>query len=74
MGTRDDLVRVQHVKLERVVKVCPPICLLWAHLAIHIHDELLLVTQVHAPLVDDFDPLSILKQGNRVLDDNVNLL
>lgn len=52
----------------------PPVCLLWAHLAVHIHGELLLVTQVHAPLVDDLDPLPILKQGNCILDDNVNLM
>ncbi len=30
--------------------------------------------QVHSPFVDDLGPLPILKQGNRVLDDNVNLM
>jgi hypothetical protein len=29
---------------------------------------------VHASLVDDLDPLPILRQGNRILDDNVNLM
>jgi hypothetical protein len=29
---------------------------------------------MHAPLVDDLDPLPILKQGSRVINDNVNLM
>jgi hypothetical protein len=46
MGIRvlDNLVSTRDVKLERAIEVHPPICLLWAHLAIHIHDELLLAT------------------------------
>ncbi len=32
------------VKLERAIEVHPPIRHLWAHLTIHIHDELLLTT------------------------------
>jgi len=68
----DDLSSTRNVEVERVVEMHPPIHLLWAHLAVHIHDELLLATQVHAPLVDNFNPLPILKQGNHVLDDIVN--
>jgi hypothetical protein len=29
---------------------------------------------MHAPLANDLDPLPILKQGSRVLHDNVNLM
>jgi hypothetical protein len=54
--------------------VSPPIHLLWAHFIIHIHDELLLAMQVHAPRVDDLNPLPILRQGSHILDDNVNLM
>jgi hypothetical protein len=76
MGIRvlNIMVSVQDVEFKRIIKVRPLVRLLWAHLAIHIHDELLLVTQEHAPLVNDFNPLRILRQGNRVLDDNVNLM
>ncbi len=70
----DDLALVQDVKLEHAVRVRPLICVFGAHFTIHIHDELLMATQVHSPLVDDFNPLPILKQGNCVLDDNVNLM
>jgi len=59
MGVRvlDDLASTQ--KLVCVVKVHTLVCFLWAHLAVHIHDELLLVMQVHAPLVDDLNLLPI---------------
>ncbi len=57
----NDLASAQDVKLECVVKVHPLVRLFWAHLAVHIHDELLLVMQVHTPLVDDLDPLPILR-------------
>jgi hypothetical protein len=70
----DDLASTQNVEVECAVEMHPPIHLLWAHLTVHIHDELLLATQVHAPLVDNFNPLPILKQSNRVIDDNVNLM
>ncbi len=70
----DNLVSTRDVKLERAVKVNPPVHLLWEHLTVHIHDEVLLATQMHTPLVDDFNPLPILRQGNRILDDNVNLM
>jgi hypothetical protein len=45
MGIRvfDNLASAQDVKLERAIEVNPPVRLLWAHLAIHIHDELLSV-------------------------------
>jgi hypothetical protein len=76
MGIRvfDNIASTRDVELERAVEVSPPVRLLWAHLTVHIHDELLLATQVHAPLVNDLNPLPILKQGNRILDDNVNLM
>jgi hypothetical protein len=63
MGVRvlDNLAPTRDVELECIVEVRPPVCFLWAHLTIHIHDELLLATQVHTPLVNDFDPLPILK-------------
>ncbi len=70
----DNFVLARDVELERGVEVSPPVRLFWAHLTIHIHDEFLLATQVHAPLVDDFNPLPILRQGSRILDDNVNLM
>jgi hypothetical protein len=54
--------------------VNPLVHLLWAHLTIHIHDELLLVTQMHAPLIDNFDPLSHLKEGQSHFYDNVNTM
>jgi hypothetical protein len=41
--------------------VHPPVCVFWAHFTIHIHDELLMATKVHSPLVDDLNPLPILK-------------
>jgi hypothetical protein len=76
MGVRvlDDHTLAQDVELECAIEMHPLVCLLWAHLAIHIHDDLLLMTQVHAPLVEDLDPLPILRQGNCILDDNVNLM
>jgi hypothetical protein len=70
----DDLAPVQDVELERVVEVRPLVCFLWAHLIVHIHDEFFLVMHVHAPLVNHFDPLPILRQGICDLDDNVNLM
>jgi hypothetical protein len=70
----NDLALTQDVELERAIEVCPPIHLLWAHLIVHIHDELFFVTHVHTPLVNDFDPLPILKQGSHVFYDNVNLM
>jgi hypothetical protein len=54
--------------------VHPPIRLFWANIAVHIDDELLLVTQVHAPLIKDLNPLRILREGNHIPDDNVNLM
>ncbi|CAM6028325.1 unnamed protein product [Sphagnum balticum] len=76
MGVRvfDNLASARDVELERGVEVSPVVRFPWAHLTIHIHDEFLLVMQVHAPLVDDFNPLPILRQGSRILDDNVNLM
>jgi hypothetical protein len=76
MGIRvfDDLASTRDVKLERVVDVSALVRFLWAHLAIHIHDELLLTTHVQTPLINDLDPLPMLRQGNRILDDNVNLM
>jgi hypothetical protein len=56
----DDLVLARNVELECAVEVRLVVCFLWAHFAIHIHDELPLATQVHAPFVNDFDPLPIL--------------
>ncbi len=70
----DNLASTRDVELECTVEMSPSVCLLWAHVAIHIHDELLLATQVHAPFVDDRNPLPILRQGSRILDDNVNLM
>jgi len=40
----DDLALMRDVELECAVEVHPLVDLLWAHLAIHIHDEFLLVT------------------------------
>lgn len=57
----DDLALVWDVKLEHAVGVHPPVCVFWAHFTIHIHDELLMATKVHSPLVDDLNPLPILK-------------
>jgi hypothetical protein len=57
----DHLAPTQDVKIERAIEVHPSIRLLWAHFTIHIHDELLLVMQVHTPLVDNLDPLPILR-------------
>jgi hypothetical protein len=74
VGVFDNLASARDVELERGVEVSPPVHLLWAHLTVHIHDEFLLAMQVHAPLVDDFNPLPILRQGNHILDDNVNLM
>lgn len=65
---------IQDVELEHVVEVRPLVHFLWAHFIVHIHDELLLVTQVHASLVNNLNPLPILNQGSRILDDNVNLM
>jgi len=65
---------VRDVELEHAVGVRPPVRVFWAHITIHIHDELFMAMQVHSPLVDDLDPLPILKQGNYILDDNVNLM
>jgi hypothetical protein len=66
MGVRvlDDLAPVRDVKLYHAIEVDPSVHLLWAHLVVHILDELFLVTQMHAPLADDLDPLPILKQGS----------
>jgi hypothetical protein len=76
MGVRvfNNLASARNVELECAVEVSPLVYLLWAHLTVHIHDELLLATQVHTPLVDNLNPLPILKQGSRILDDNVNLM
>jgi hypothetical protein len=38
----DDLAPTQDVELERVIEVHPLILFFWAHLAVHIHDELLM--------------------------------
>jgi hypothetical protein len=70
----DNLASTRDVKLDCAVEMSPSICLLWAHFTVHIHDELLLATQVHAPFVDDLDPMPILRQGSHILDDNVNLM
>jgi hypothetical protein len=59
----DDLAPMRDVKLECAVEVHPPIRLFWESFTVHIHDEFFLVTQVHAPLVDDLHPLPILRQG-----------
>jgi hypothetical protein len=69
----NNLALTRDVELERAVKVSPSVRLFWAHLAIHIHDELFLAMQVHKPLVDDLDPLPILRHGSRIFD-NVNLM
>ncbi len=63
MGIRvfDNLASTQDVKFERAVEVNPPVRLFWAHVAIHIHDELLSVMQVHTSFVYEFDPLPILR-------------
>jgi len=45
----DDLVLARDVKLECAVEVRLMVCFLWAHFAIHIHDELPLATQVSQP-------------------------
>jgi hypothetical protein len=43
----DDLALTQDVKLEHVVEVRLPVRFLWAHLVVHVHDELLPIN-VHA--------------------------
>jgi hypothetical protein len=57
----DNLAPMQDGELERAIEVHSHVFLLWAHLAIHIHDELFLATHVDAPFVDDLNPLPILK-------------
>ncbi len=57
----DNLALTRDVKLERAIEVHPPVRLLWAHLVVHIHDELHLATKVHAPLVHNLNPLPILR-------------
>jgi hypothetical protein len=66
-------VPARYVELECAIEECPSVHFFWAHLAVHIHDELLLAMQVHAPLIDDLNPLPILRWGSHVLDDNVNM-
>jgi hypothetical protein len=76
MGIRvfDDLMSTRDVELERAMEVCPLVHLFWAHFTILIRDKLFLAMQVHAPLVDNLNPIPILRQNSRIVDDNVNLM